>query len=84
MNFTRGKNMEAAQAADGVQTNAFGRREIKEEPQKIPADEMAKVIMSVEGDGLKYHTLEDIGRYTVFPERHWKRMFPNQMFGNYE
>lgn len=40
--------------------------------------------MSVEGDGLSYHTFEDIGRYTVFPEQHWKRMFPTKMFGNYE
>ena len=40
--------------------------------------------MSVEGDGLKYHTFEDIGRYTVFPEKHHKRMFPEKFFGNYE
>ena len=40
--------------------------------------------MSIEGDGLSYHTVEDIGRYTVFPEKHWKRMFPEKFFGNYE
>lgn len=40
--------------------------------------------MSVEGDGLTYHTFEDIGRYTVFPDRHWKRMFPTKVYGNFE
>jgi hypothetical protein len=41
--------------------------------------------MSVEGDGLSFHTFEDIGRYTVFPKTHWQRMFPEgQFFGNYQ
>jgi hypothetical protein len=40
--------------------------------------------MTVEGDGLSYHSFEDIGRYTVFPEGHWRRMFPEEnFFGNY-
>lgn len=39
--------------------------------------------MSADGEGLSYHTFQDIGRYTVFPEKHWKRMFPDQFFGNY-
>jgi len=43
-----------------------------------------KVINNVQGDGLKFHTFEDIGRYTVFPEKHWKRMFPSKIFGNFE
>ena len=50
----------------------------------INASEFGRVIMSVEGDGLSYHTFEDIGRYTVFPKQHYKRMFPGKMFGNYE
>jgi len=58
--------------------------EKREESISLPADEIARVIMSVEGDGLSYHTFEDIGRYTVFPEQHWKRMHPEKMFGNYE
>ena len=45
---------------------------------------MGNVIMSVDGDGLSFHTFEDIGRYTVFPEQHWKRMFPSRFFGNYQ
>ena len=27
------------------------------------------------------HTYEDIGRFTVFPEAHWNRMFPSMPFG---
>lgn len=33
------------------------------------------------GEGLKYHSFEDIGRYTVFPENHWRRMFRRRGFG---
>lgn len=51
---------------------------------KISGEEIRRVIMSVEGDGLSYHTFEDIGRYTVFPDKQWKRMFPSKCFGNYE
>lgn len=40
--------------------------------------------MSAEGDGLSYHTFEDIGRYTVFQENHWRRMFPTHMYGTFE
>lgn len=62
----------------------LGQREKREEPLTMAADEIGRVIQSVEGDGLSYHTFEDIGRYTVFPKQHWKRMFPDKMFGNYE
>lgn len=59
-------------------------REPREEPLSMPVDEIARVIMSAEGDGLSYHTFEDIGRYTIFPKQHWERMFPDQeFFGNY-
>lgn len=61
----------------------LGQREKREESIAITPDEIARVIMSVEGDGLSYHTFQDIGRYTVFPEKHWKRMFPGSFFGNY-
>lgn len=50
----------------------------------VRGEDVKKAIMSVEGDGIKYHTFEDIGRYTVFPTKHWKRMFPSKMFGNFE
>jgi hypothetical protein len=64
----------------------MGQREKREESMTITPDEVARVIMSVEGDGLSFHTFQDIGRYTVFPQQHWKRMFPDtkQFFGNYE
>lgn len=62
----------------------LGQREQREESLTIPASEIGRVIMSAEGDGLSYHTFEDIGRYTVFPKQHHKRMFPGKMFGNYE
>lgn len=59
-------------------------REPREESLTMPVDEIARVIMSAEGDGLSYHTFEDIGRYTIFPKQHWERMFPDQeFFGNY-
>jgi hypothetical protein len=49
----------------------------------LKGEEVHRVIMTVEGDGLSYHTFEDIGKYTVFPDAHWKRMFPTAFFGNY-
>lgn len=38
-------------------------------PQKLrlTRGDMARVIISVQGDGLSYHTQSDIGRYTTFP-----------------
>lgn len=62
----------------------LGQRDKREESITIPGSEISRVIQSVEGDGLSFHTFEDIGRYTVFPEQHHKRMFPEKMFGNYE
>ena len=51
---------------------------------RIPLDEYTKVIQTIHGDGLLYHTFEDIGRYTVFPEVATNRMFPSVKFGRYE
>lgn len=62
----------------------LGQREKRQEQTVIKQDEIARVIQSVEGDGLSYHTYEDIGRYTVFPEHQFKRMFPTSLFGNYD
>jgi hypothetical protein len=67
-----------------AEVQELGSQEKREDSLSISPDEISRVIMSVEGDGLSYHTFEDIGRYTVFPEQHWKRMFPGKMFGNYE
>jgi hypothetical protein len=67
-----------------AEVQELGQRDKREESLVIPGSEVSRVIMSVEGDGLRYHTFEDIGRYTVFPEKHYKRMFPEKFFGNYE
>lgn len=41
--------------------------------------------MNVEGDGISYHTFEDIGRYTVFPKGIFNRMFREERcFGTYK
>lgn len=50
----------------------------------MPAEDVARAVMSIEGDGLSYHTFEDIGRYTIFPERMFRRMFPSRAFGRFE
>ena len=50
----------------------------------LNASDMARVIMNMDGDGLSYHTFEDIGRYTVYPENMFRRMFPTRTFGRYE
>jgi len=47
-------------------------------------DRLGAVIKNAEGEGLTYHNYSDIGRYTVFPEKHFKRMFPRKAFGNIE
>lgn len=68
-----------------AEVQELGQRDQREESLQIPSDEIGRVIMSAEGDGLSYHTFEDIGRYTVFPKKHWKRMFPEEkFFGNYK
>lgn len=62
----------------------LGQREKREESLTLPLSEFGRVILSAEGEGLSFHTFEDIGKYTVFPKQHHKRMFPGKMFGNYE
>jgi hypothetical protein len=42
---------------------------------------LAEIIQTREGDGLTHHTYADIGRFTVFPINHFKRMFPTKPFG---
>lgn len=58
--------------------------EQRAEQLTISGEEISWVVQTVEGDGLSYHTYEDIGRYTVFPENHFKRMFPSKAFGRLE
>ena len=60
-----------------------GQPEPKKPELRIHVDEYHNVFQSIHGDGLAYHTYEDIGRYTVFPEQMTKRMLPHVMFGRY-
>jgi hypothetical protein len=56
----------------------------KKKNQTIPLSLLHELIVSAEGDGLSHHTFEDIGKFTVFPENYWKRMFPRRSFGSLE
>lgn len=58
--------------------------EEREEQMTISRQEMGDVLLSLEGDGLSFHTFEDIGRYTIFPDNMFKRMFPSKAFGRFE
>jgi hypothetical protein len=69
--------------------NAFDREDYDpgEKPPKpltIPTEEIFNVVANREGIGFSYHTYEDIGKFTIFPETHWKRMFPGTTFGKNE
>jgi len=48
--------------------------------QKLLKD-YVNIFIDHEGEGLSYHTVADIGRYTIFPENHWRRMFRRRGFG---
>lgn len=54
----------------------------KYSPEKVK--EMKELIYSAEGKGLSYHTYDTIGKYTLFPDSHWKRMFPRDSCGNFD
>lgn len=55
-----------------------------EDPEiEIDAEEILDIITNAEGEGLRYHTHEDIGRYTIFPATHSARMFPSEFIGRY-
>ena len=40
-----------------------------------------EAIRTTDGDGVSYESYADIGRYTVFPENYFTRMFPKKPFG---
>lgn len=42
------------------------------------------IFVNHEGEGLSYHTVADIGKYTMFPDNHWRRMFRRKGFGRIE
>jgi hypothetical protein len=45
---------------------------------------VTNIVRSADGDGLSTQNFQDIGRYTCFPENHWRRMFPRKAFGKIE
>jgi hypothetical protein len=42
------------------------------------------VVNDAMGSGVKYHTYNDIGKFTIFPTHASKRMFPSIFFGRYK
>jgi hypothetical protein len=56
--------------------------EKKEAPivKKLFSD-YTNIFIDHEGEGLSYHTMSEIGRYTIFPDNHWRRMFRRRGFG---
>jgi len=59
----------------------LGRPEDRQQQTNLPLAVLAHIIQTREGDGLTHHTYSDIGRFTVFPVNHFKRMFPTKPFG---
>lgn len=58
----------------------------KKEPAVVKKflQDYVNIFIDHEGEGLSYQTVADIGRYTVFPENHWRRMFRRRSFGYFE
>ena len=46
-----------------------------------PLSVYESIFSSLLGDGISHHTFSDIGKYVVFPENHYKRMYPSKAFG---
>ena len=45
---------------------------------------VAGIVRAINGQGIATQNYQDIGRYTVFNENHWRRMFPRKAFGRLE
>ena len=58
--------------------------EKREDDMNLEIKDIDKVIRNADGEELSKHTYEDVGKYTVFPYKMWKKMFPSKLFGNYE
>ena len=70
--------------ADTLSITADGENAELDASSEIPDEDLGSIIETIQGDGLSYHTYENIGCYTVFPHNHYKRMFPSKAFGNIE
>ena len=55
----------------------------KKEPSVVKKNlkDYINIFIDHEGEGISYHTVSEIGRYTIFPENHWRRMFRRRGFG---
>ena len=53
-------------------------------PFKREDSEYAEIILDTNGDGLKYHSFADVGKFTIFPENQWRRMFRRHSYGDME
>ncbi len=55
----------------------------KREPAVVKKNlqDYINIFIDHEGEGISYHTVSEIGRYTIFPENHWRRMFRRRGFG---
>jgi len=51
-------------------------------PEEI--EDRINLFYSHDGEGLSYHTFDTIGKYTLFPRSHWKRMFPRESAGRFD
>lgn len=47
----------------------------------MPLERLKKLILSIDGTGFTKQTYSDIGRYIVFPEDRFSRIFPRKPFG---
>jgi hypothetical protein len=55
---------------------------LKHSPEKV--QELKDTIWSMDGKGVSYHTYDTIGKFTIFPKSHWKRMFPRDSCGLFD
>ena len=69
--FQRKDNLAAA-------TESYQKLQTEDKPGDVilTKEDIGMAVMNVEGDGFSHHTFEDIGRYTVFPNAMYNRMFP--------
>lgn len=76
--YMRRENLRRANLGDDVG------KVLDDESTKIfDMEEMSKSIDDFEGKGISYHTFESIGKATLFPVSHWKRMYPTYAPGSF-
>ena len=53
------------------------------EQQAMDVSQIMNLFSSNDGKGLSFHSVDEIGRYTLFPMSHSKENFPSGAYGNY-